>query len=218
MGLVNQFGEFTPRLADVTQPLRPLLKTSNEFVWDDTHTGAFTRTKDLLVSPPVLAYFQPGMETGLETDASRTNGLGYALMRRHGNDWRLVKCGSRFITDTESRYAMVELECLGAVWAMQKCRIYLAGLQFTLVTDHQPLVTIFNCHSLNQVENPRLQRLVLKTRMFQFRTIWQKGSQHAVADALSRAPVNTPTSDDTLGEEDPQYASPTIRACLPSSY
>ena len=214
MGLVNQFGEFTPRLADVMQPLRPLLKTSNKFVWDDTHTGAYTRTKDLLVSPPVLAYFQPGLETRLETDASRTNGLGYALMQRHGNDWRLVQCGSRFITDTESRYAMVELECLGAVWAMQKCRIYLAGLQFTLVTDHQPLVTIFNCHSLNQIENPRLQRLVLKTRMFQFRTIWQKGSQHAVADALSRAPVNTPTSDDTPGEEDPQYASPAIRACL----
>ena len=214
MGLVNQFGEFTPRLADVTQPLRPLLKTSNEFVWDDTHTGAFTRTKDLLVSPPVLAYFQPGLETRLETDASRTNGLGYALMQRHGNDWRLVQCGSRFITDTESRYAMVELECLGAVWAMQKCRIYLAGLQFTLVTDHQPLVTIFNCHSLNQIENPRLQCLVLKTRMFQFRTIWQKGSQHAVADALSHAPVTTPTADDTLGEEDPQYASPAIRACL----
>ena len=58
------------------------------------------------------------------------------------------------------------------------------------------------------------QCLVLKTRMFQFRTIWQKGSQHAVADALSHAPVTTPTADDTLGEEDPQYASPAIRACL----
>ena len=109
---------------------------------------------------------------------------------------------------------MVELGCLGAVWAMPKCRIYLVGLQFTLVTDHQPLVTIFNCHSLNQIENPPLQRLVPKTRMFRFPTIWQNGSQHAVADALSRAPVNTPTSDDMLGEEDPQYASPAIRACL----
>ena len=93
------------------------------------------------------------------------------------------------IGHTESRYAMIELECLAASWAMQKCHVYLAGISFSLVVDHQPLVPIFNGYSLDQVENPRLQRLSLKSRVYQFQTCWKKGSQNAVADALSRATV-----------------------------
>ena len=141
-----------------------------------------------------------GLETSLEMDTFCTNGLDYALMQRRGDDRRLVQSGSRFITQTESRHAMVKLECLGAAWAMQKCCIYLAGLQFTLALDHQPLVTTFDCHSLNQIENPRFERLVLKTRMVQFLSIWRKGSQHAVTDAVScsSAPVHAMTSDEVL--------------------
>ncbi|XP_065193134.1 uncharacterized protein LOC135824328 [Sycon ciliatum] len=40
MGLINQCGEFTPHLSEHAAPLRPLLKTSNEFVWDSVHTDA----------------------------------------------------------------------------------------------------------------------------------------------------------------------------------
>ncbi|QQP40070.1 Uncharacterized protein FKW44_013994, partial [Caligus rogercresseyi] len=59
--------------------------------------------------------------------------------------WKLIECGSRFITEAEERYAMVELELLAAVWVLCKCHIYLFGLsEFTLVTDHQPLLTILN--------------------------------------------------------------------------
>ena len=57
---------------------------------------------------------------------------------------RLVMCGSRFISATELNYAVVELEMLALVWAVQKCRLYLAGTRFKIVTDHQPLIEICN--------------------------------------------------------------------------
>ncbi|XP_068207506.1 uncharacterized protein [Palaemon carinicauda] len=64
-----------------------------------------------------------------KTDASRLNGIGYALLQDHGNGHlRLVQCGSRFLADAETRYATIELEMLAVVWAMSKCRLYLAGL------------------------------------------------------------------------------------------
>ena len=62
--LGNQFSEFTPRLAEVTVPLRSLLKSSREFKWNADHTEAFEATKSALVSPPTLAYFQPGTTFG----------------------------------------------------------------------------------------------------------------------------------------------------------
>ena len=69
----------------------------------------------------------------------------------------MIHAGSRFLTETESRYAMIELEILGAVWAISKCRTFLQGLShFEVVTDHHPLLTILNKYHLDQIENPRL--------------------------------------------------------------
>ena len=53
----------------------------------------------------------------------------------------MEQTGLRFITTAESRYAMIELECLGAAWAMSKCKQFLEGLPtFELVLDHRPLM------------------------------------------------------------------------------
>ena len=68
--------------------------------------------------------------------------------------------GSRFLSDTESRYAIIELEMLAVCWAIQRCHLFLAGLQhFQVVTDHNPLIPILNSHRLDEIENPRLQCL-----------------------------------------------------------
>ena len=106
-----------------------------------------------------MATFDPTAETVMQTDASRKNGLGYALLQRQDDRWKLIQCGSQFITETEARYAMVELEMRAVEWATKKCRLYLLGLlSFTLI-DHQPLVTILDRYTLDGVENPRLQRM-----------------------------------------------------------
>ena len=154
MGLINQLGDFTTEVSTTADPLRELLKSKNEFRWTETHTTAFQVTKKALVSAPTLAHFDPSKPTTLHTDASRRKGLGYALLQQHAVKWRLIQCGSRFLTDTESRYAMVELELLAATWAMKKCRVQLLGLpHFELVVDHKPLVTILDPHRLDDIDN-----------------------------------------------------------------
>ena len=90
----------------------------------------------------------------METDASALKGLGFVLWQRHGEQWRLVQCGSRNLSDAETRYAVIELEMLAVVWALHKCRLYLCGTKFEIVTDHRPLVPILNSYSLDQIENP----------------------------------------------------------------
>lgn len=52
---------------------------------------------------------------------------------------------STFLTDTETRYIVIELECLAVAWAVKKCQLFLSGLDhFTVVTDHNPLIPILN--------------------------------------------------------------------------
>ena len=112
---------------------------------------------------------------------------------------------SRFLSDAESRYATIELELLAVVWAVTKCKVFLAGLQhFYIITDHNPLVPILNTRRLDEIENPRLQRLKSQMMVYNFTAQWVKGCKNDAPDALSRNPVLHPQTEDTLAEYDPQ--------------
>ena len=214
-GLANQISDFTDAVATALEPLRPLLKAKNEFLWESPHDKAFKEARVLLSDTPILAYYDPKKPTTLFSDASRLKGLGFGLKQQQDDgSWKIVQAGSRWITDTESRYAMIELEMLGIVWAVKKCRLFLEGLpHFGVVTDHRPLVPIINKYHLGEIENPRLQRLKMQLAGYNLTVTWQPGKDHLLADALSRAPVSEPTHDDELAEHDiDQHVHATIAA------
>ena len=201
IGLVGQLSEFSTDIAKTAEPLRQLLKKNTEWMWTPVHDQAFTDVKVALTSPPILAYFNPSLPTVLQTDASRLNGLGFALLQKNKDGWKLIKCGSRFLSDTESRYATIEQEMLAIVWATRKCQNFLRGAQhYDVITDHRPLLPILNSKGLNDIENPRLQRLREKLTPYNFTASWKKGKDHAIPDALSRFPVDQPTEEDEEAE------------------
>ena len=203
MGLVNQLGSFSSEISSVAYPLRELLRKRNEFVWLDSHQKAFDNVKKCLSEPPVLANFDPKKETRLETDASRLHGLGFMLLQNHDGQWKLVLCGSRFLADVETRYSMIELEALAIKYAMKKCHLYLYGLpRFEVITDHRPLLPIFNSYHLSQVDNAKIQGIKADLQcQYQFVLKWRASKEHMIADCLSRAPVDDPCEDtDLLGQ------------------
>ena len=204
MGLANQLGGFSSQLSKAAEPFRDLMKPKNAFLWTPAHNAAFEETKEVLCSPPVLAPFDPRLPTTLQTDASRLKRLGFALLQKHGDTWKITQAGSRFTTDTELRYAMVELELLAVVWAIRKCRIYLQGLpHFDVVVVHKPLESILNNQTMDMIDNPRIQRLKEKLSGYTFQTIWKKGKDHIIPDALSRTPCRDPTQEDLIPDENP---------------
>lgn len=218
MGLVNQLAEFSPGISNAAQPLRPLMSPRRAFTWMADHDSAVQQVKMALASPPVLATFNPQLLTILQTDASRLNGIGYALLQDHGGGHlRLVQCGSRFLTDTETRYATIVLEMLATEWAMHKCGYYLRGLQnFEHVTDHCPVIPILNNYTLDAVENQRIQRLKEKLSAFTFTAQWRAGKRRSIPDALSRHPVSIPTNEDDMLTDVSVQAAVAVRAvhCL----
>ena len=199
-GLANQLGSTNKNVSQALSPLRDLLKTKNDFIWNQTLQLAFEESKELLIMPMKNAYFDIKKETKLCTDASRT-GIGFLLMQKQDKDWKAIQTGSRFLTDTESRYAVIELEMLGVVWAIMKCRYFLDGLpHFQIITDHNPLIPILNNHRLDEIENPRLQRLRARIMAYNFKAIHLKGTDNHAADALSRYPIDQPTTNDEIAE------------------
>ena len=199
-GLANQLSASTATLANLLAPMRPLLSTKNEFTWSPDLEQAFSKAKQALTAAPIVSFFDPDKPTRLCTDASR-QGLGFVLQQKKDDNWTLTQAGSRFLSDTESRYAVIELELLAVTWAIAKCKLFLAGLpHFTLLTDHHPLIPILNNHRLDEIENPRLQRLKGKIMAYNLTAQWVKGALNHAPDALSRHPTSDPQPHELMAE------------------
>jgi len=55
LGMATYLAIFCPNYSQITAPLRQLLARDNEFLWDDRHSQALAKLKELLTTPPVLA-------------------------------------------------------------------------------------------------------------------------------------------------------------------
>ena len=140
----------------------------------------------------IVKPFDHNLKIYLITDASCLHGIGFALLQLEPtNKFRLIQCGSKSLTDTQRNYATIELECLAINHAIKKCKFYLLGKKdFTVITDHKPLLGIFN-KNLDCLYNPRLQRMREKVMGFNFNREWIAGKSNLIADALSRTPKFT---------------------------
>ena len=197
-GLTNRFSEFVPDLKVAMEPLKGLQSAKNAFVWTPEHENSMKLTKEIITKEngPVRRHFDPSLPVELYTDASR-KGVGYILTQRDNEDkLRLITCGSRFITDAEKNYAVIELECLAIQWAVDRCRLYLAGTNFTVFTDHKPLLGIMNGKNLDAINNTRIQRLLSKLLGYCYTVKWIPGKTQTIADALSRFPVFQPEKEE----------------------
>jgi hypothetical protein len=83
MGLVEQLAGFSADVAATKGPLRPLLSSRNPSIWTADHEIAFEAVKSALLAPPILASFYLVREIYLQVEASRKNGMGYALLQKH---------------------------------------------------------------------------------------------------------------------------------------
>ena len=194
-GMVNYLKKFSPVLSELSESLRRLCKSGVEWAWESKQQNAFEAIKRVIMTLPVLAYFDKTKKHTIQCDASK-KGLGAVLLQES----KPVMYMSRALTETEQRYSNIERELLAIVFALERLNHHTFGRTITVQSDHQPLQSIWK--KLIASTSPRLQRLLLRLAHYDIDIEFLCGKENVIADALSRVcplqSINSKTKESNI--------------------
>ena len=133
------------------------------------------------------------------TDWSKI-GVGAWLLQKHckcemlkpfccPDGWQVTLFASKYLSETESRYAPIEGEALALTFGLEKSKYFILGCPDLIVcVDHKPLLGLFSKRDLENIPNARLRNLKEKTLPYRFQIMHISGVKNKVADCLSRHP------------------------------
>ena len=190
LGLINYYGRFIPNLATLLHPLNQLLKKTVQWKWSQKCQVAFQEAKERLISVEVLVHYDPALTIRLATDTS-AYGLGAVISHvlPNGSE-KPIALASRTLSFAECNYSQIEKEALAIIFGIKKFHQYLYGRNFTLITDHKPLVTILGPKAgIPTLAAARLQRWAIHLSAYSFSIEFRGTEKHGNADGLSRLPL-----------------------------
>ena len=133
-----------------------------------------------------MAHFDPDIPIGLACDA-RAVGIGAVVYHEFENGTeRPIAYASKTLSSSEKNYSQIEREALSIIH------------KFTFLTDHKPLLTIFNPRKgIPTVVSSRLQRWAIILSAYTYDIQYKPTKEHDNADMLSRLPVGSDSTFDT---------------------
>jgi len=165
LGVVNYISQFIPHLAPITAPLT-LLTGTEEFGWTATHDHAMDNVKRAAAHNQIMKPInhESALPIWLITDVSDT-GVGVWVGQGETADTaRPVALHSSKFSNAQMNYGTTDKEALTIVDALTAFHHLLAGNEFTIVTDHQPLMY------LKTRRTPTKKQLRWRGYIGQFRT------------------------------------------------
>ena len=216
LGVVNYISQFIPHLVSITAPLTSLTGTE-EFVWTATHDQAMENVKRAAANNLVMKPIdhETALPIWLITDASDTGVGAWVGQGETADTARPAALHSRKFSNAQMNYGTTDKETLVIIDALAVFHHLLAGNEFTIVTDHQPLMY------LKTSRTPTKKQLRWRGFIGQFRTkaVYRPGQWNYLADVLSQLytedktyphTAKDPTQEDSENDTTPltQYIEP----------
>ena len=192
---IKDYSKIIRPLSEILPPTttkRNTKKPAVDWRWTETEQTVFDKVKDILSSPPVLAYPDFTKSFELHTDAS-TKALGAVLCQEQNGKKHVISYASRALTKSERNYSAFKLEFLALKWAVtEKFSDYLAGGHFVVLTDNNPLTYVLTTAKLDATG----QRWLSSLGHFSFDIVYRAGHRNNDADGMSRFPYEQLTAAD----------------------
>lgn len=200
LGFANFYRSFIENFSEIAAPLNRLTKKGTPFRWGKAEEKAFRALKELFITAPILAHWDPEKETVLEADCSGWAAGG--CLSQFDNQGRLhpVAYYSKKLSPAECNYEIHDKELLAIIRGLEEWRGELKGLSkpFTILTDHKNLEYFMTTRKLTE----RQVRWASSLSTYNFRLQYRPGRLAGRPDAMSRRPQDIPKdeSDERLRE------------------
>lgn len=192
-GLVTFYSRF---LSDRSNNLKPLydLLNKKDYSWDENCSRSFNWVKDELISPRVLAHYDPKQQIILACGAS-DYGISAILSHKYADGLeRPIAYASKKITKKELSRSILDKEAMAIVFGCKRFYQFIFGKEFILRTDNKALRFILGPRrGIPVTADNRLQRWAYYLSGFRHKIEHVKSEENANCDALSRLPVDCDT-------------------------
>ena len=197
-GMIGFYHRFIPNLHSVLAPFHACKSKDApiaEIMMSLQMRTAFEFSKHCLANVTALARPDYTKTFYIDVDAASSSGAGAVLSQRDDeNDpdsHRPLAFWSRRFCDEERRYGVRDQECLGLADAVTNWRHIILGARVIVRTDHRSLQWL-----LATLHKPgtRASGWVLKLQGYDMEIEYVPGSQHLVADFVSRQPGQSTTA------------------------
>ena len=135
MGMVNQMGKFSAKIAEWSQPFWELLDSIQAWLWGPAQDSAFEAVKAKLAHPMTLALYDQDAQTKICNCRCICMALELSyVLQWQGEVWKPVAYASKSMIETERRYVLSDWEgcsCTGLgmweVWRLHPWKGNSAG-------------------------------------------------------------------------------------------
>ena len=113
---------------------------------ESERTGGISKVESIAVIYKVFVHFDLKLPIVLACDAM-SFGIGAVLAHKmpDGTE-KPIGFASRTLSAAEKQYSQIEKEGLSCVFGVQRFHAYLIGRHFSLITNHKPLLSLFQEH------------------------------------------------------------------------
>lgn len=188
LGTINFYRRFIPNAAEQQAFLNDFTKGSKKndnrtINWSPASIKAFDTCKLQLSEATALVHPSSTAQLAVMVDAS-DNAIGAVIQQNVNGEWQPLGFFSKRLDATQQRYSTYDRELLAAYSAIKYFRHVIEGRQFTLFTDHKPLI-----YALSQnpdKASPRQFRHLDFISQFTSDIQHIAGKDNVVADTFSR--------------------------------
>lgn len=185
---INFYRRFLPKAVTYQSILLSMIPGNKRndktpLTWTPESITAFETCKEELANAAMLCYPKENLTLVLQTDAS-DKCMGAALNQMEDSALRPLGFFSKKFSTAQIKYSTYDREMTAIFTAIKHFRYLLEGREFTIYTDHKPLVYAFNKKADNI--SPRQTRQLDYISQFSTNIQHIEGKENIVADLLSR--------------------------------
>ena len=138
LGHAGFYRTFIKDFSKIFKPLYKLLEKDAKFIWDEDCQKSFEELKAYLTTARIVR--APNWKLLFEVMCDAINlAIGAVLEQREEGKPYVAYYVSKTLNEAQRNYTTTEKELLGVVYALDKFRAYLVGLDIIIFTDHLAL-------------------------------------------------------------------------------